>query len=173
MKNVYLLKYDQQLHYEWSSHVIEETDDYVLLYAGPGRTLQHHTRGACYTYDSHSLECFMRHEGFTLQLDLEHDGTMRWYSNIGLPSTMTDEAIHFVDLDLDFVTEQPNEWRLVDEEEFEINQMRYGYPDALISYVWQTVDEVRHRMRHRQFPFDGSFERRLLELSQSKTSHFR
>ena len=34
MKNVSLFKYDQQLHYEWSSHVIEETDDYVLLYAG-------------------------------------------------------------------------------------------------------------------------------------------
>ncbi|WP_214741677.1 DUF402 domain-containing protein [Exiguobacterium sp. s48] len=106
-------------------------------------------------------------------LDLKHDGTMRWYSNIGLPPTMIDEAIHFVDLDLDFVAVQPDEWRLVDEEEFEINQERYDYPDALISYVWQTVCEVKHRIQYRQFPFDGSFERRLLELSQSKTSHFR
>ena len=115
----------------------------------------------------------MRHVGFTLQLDLEHDGTMRWYSNIGLPPIMTDEAIHFVDLDLDFVAEQLNEWRLVDEEEFEINQVRFGYPDALISYVWQTVDEVRHRMQHRQFQFDGSFERRLIEFAQQETPHFR
>ena len=173
MKHVSLLKYDQQLHYEWSSHVIEETDDYVLLYAGPGRTLRHHTRGACYTYDSHSLECFMRHEGFTLQLDLEQDGTMRGYSNIGLPPTITDETIHFVDLDVDLVARQPGEWQLVDEEEFDINRVRYGYPDSLIEQVWQTVDDVKNRIQHQQFPFDGSSERRLIELAQEKSSHFR
>ena len=115
----------------------------------------------------------MRHEGFTFQLDLEQDGTMRWYSNIGLKPTITDETIHFVDLDLDFVAEQPNEWRLIDEEEFEINQVRYGYPDSLIEQVWRTVDDVKNRIRQQQFPFDGSLERRLIEFAQQETSHFR
>ena len=172
MKNVSLLKYDQQLHYEWSSHVLEETEDYVLLYARPGRKLQHHTRGACYTYDSHSLECFMRHEGFTLQLDLEQDGTMRGYSNIGLPPTVTDEEIHFIDLDVDLVAREPGEWQLDDEEEFDINRIRYGYPDALVEQVWHTVAEVKRRIEHQQFPFDGSLERRLIELAQREMPHF-
>ncbi|WP_215113006.1 hypothetical protein [Exiguobacterium sp. s63] len=51
--------------------------------------------------------------------------------------------------------------------------MRYGYPDALISFVWQTVCEVEHRIQYRQFPFDGSFERRLIEFAQQETPHFR
>ena len=173
MKNVYLLKYDRQLHYEWSSQVIEEMGDYMLLYARPERTLRHHTRDACYTYDSHSLECFMRHKGFTLQLDLEQDGTLQWYSNIGLPPIITDEEIHFVDLDIDLVARQPGEWQLVDEEEFDINRVRYDYPESVISEVWQTVDEVKQRIRLKQFPFDGSLERRLIELSKLEKPHFR
>jgi protein associated with RNAse G/E len=115
----------------------------------------------------------MRHEGFTLQLDLEQDGTMRWYSNIGLPPTITDEEIHFVDLDVDLIARELGEWQLVDEEEFDINRIRYGYPNKLVEQVWHTVAEVKRRIEHQQFPFHGSLERRLIELAQRETPHFR
>lgn len=115
----------------------------------------------------------MRYEGFTLQLDLEQDGTMRGYSNIGLPPTITDEEIHFIDLDVDLIAREPGEWQLVDEEEFDINRVRYGYPDALVGQVWHTVAEVKRRIQHQQFPFDGSLERCLIEIAQEKAIHFR
>lgn len=115
----------------------------------------------------------MRYKGFTLQLDLEQDGTLQWYSNIGIPPIITDEEIHFVDLDVDLVARQLGEWQLVDEEEFDINRVRYDYPESVISEVWQTVGEVKQRIRLQQFPFDGSLERRLIELSELEKPHFR
>lgn len=98
---------------------------------------------------------------------------MSGYSNIDLPPTITDETIHFVDLDVDLIARDPGEWQLVDEEEFDINRVRYGYPASLIEQVWQTVDEVKNRIQHEQIPFDGSLERRLIELAQRETLYFR
>lgn len=163
-------KFDKSLHYEWTSQLIDENKERILLYAGPGRTLQHHTRQACYTYESHALECFMCQNGFTVQLDLEEDGSIRYYCNIGLVPRLSDGVIEFIDLDLDFVAERGGEWRLVDEDEFVVNQIRYRYPESVVTHVWETIEEVRCRIKMETFPFDGSLERLLLKLAMGESS---
>ena len=169
-RTVQVRKYDERLHYEWTSRLIEENDDSILLYAGPGRTLQHHTRQARYTYQSHSLECFMRHDGFTVQLDLEADGSIRHYCNIGLVPRLDGDVIEFIDLDLDLVADGGGEWRLVDEDEFAVNRVRFGYPDDVVTYVWNTIEDVNRRIDLGKFPFDESLERRLLTLAKEQSS---
>lgn len=163
-------KYDGSLHYEWTSRLIDEDDERILLYAGPGRTLQHYTRQACYTYESHSLECFMRRDGFTVQLDLETDGSIRHYCNIGLVPRLDGDVIEFIDLDLDLVADGGGDWRLVDEEEFKVNQVRFGYPDDVVAHVWNIIADVKRRIDLGAFPFDGSLEQRLLTLAKEQSS---
>lgn len=169
-RNVQVKKYDGSLHYEWTSRLIDDNDERILLYAGPGRTLQHYTRQACYTYHSHSLECFMRQDGFTVQLDLETDGSIRHYCNIGLVPRQNGAVIEFIDLDLDLVAEREGDWRLVDEDEFVANQVRFGYPDDVVTHVWNTIEDVNRRIDLGKFPFDGSLERRLLTLAKKQLS---
>ncbi len=169
-RTVQVEKYDGSLHYEWTSRLIDEDDERILLYAGPGRTLQHHTRQACYTYESHSLECFMRRDGFTVQLDLEKDGSIRHYCNIGLVPRLNEDVITFIDLDLDLVADRGGEWRLVDEDEFAVNRVRFGYPDDVVAHVWNTIADVKRRIDSGAFPFDGSLERRLLTLAKEQSS---
>lgn len=170
-RNVQVKKYDGSLHYEWTSRLIDDNDERILLYAGPGRTLQHYTRQACYTYHSHSLECFMRQDGFTVQLDLEPDGAIRHYSNIGLVPRLDGNIITFIDLDLDLVADRGGEWRLVDEEEFAANQVRFGYPDDVVTHVWNTIEDVNQRIEINAFPFDGSLEQRLMTLAKEGMSY--
>ncbi|MCT4775743.1 MULTISPECIES: DUF402 domain-containing protein [Exiguobacterium] len=169
-RTVQVRKYHGILHYEWTSRLIEENDERILLYAGPGRTLQHHTRQACYTYESHSLECFMRHDGFTVQLDLEPDGSIRHYCNIGIVPRLDGDVIEFIDLDLDLVADRGGEWQLVDEAEFAVNRVRFGYPDDVVTHVWNTIEDVKRRIDLGTFPFDGSLERRLLTLAKEQSS---
>ena len=169
-RTVQVRKYDESLHYEWTSRLIEEDGERILLYAGPGRTLQHHTRQARYTYESHSLECFMRHDGFTVQLDLETDGSIRHYCNIGLVPRLKGSIVEFIDLDLDLVADGGGEWRLVDEDEFAINRVRFGYPDDVVTHVWNTIEDVNRRIEINDFPFDGSLEQRLLTLAKEGIS---
>ncbi|WP_445002765.1 DUF402 domain-containing protein [Exiguobacterium alkaliphilum] len=169
-RTVQVRKYDESLHYEWTSRLIDENDERILLYAGPGRTLQHHTRRACYTYESHSLECFMRQDGFTVQIDLEADGSIRHYCNIGLVPRLDGDIIEFIDLDLDFVSAGGSEWRLVDKDEFKVNRDRFSYPDDVVTHVWNTIEDVKRRIELGKFPFDGSLERRLLTLAKKQSS---
>lgn len=169
-RTVQVKKYHGSLHYEWKSRLIDENDERILLYAGPGRTLQHYTRQTCYTYQSHSLECFMRHDGFTVQLDLEADGSIRHYCNIGLVPRLDGDVIEFIDLDLDLVADRGDEWRLVDEAEFAVNRVRFGYPGDVVTHVWNTIEDVKRRIDLGMFPFDGSLERRLLTLAKEQSS---
>lgn len=166
MRTVHVYKWDQTLHYEWESRVIEEHDQYVLLYNGPGRTLRHHTRGQTFTYDTHALECFLPQEGFTAQLDLETDGSIRFYCNVGLPPVITATSIHFTDLDIDVVYDEQG-WRRVDLDEFETNRVRYAYPESVVHHVDTTLEALERRISEQRFPFDGSLEAMLRTLAQS------
>lgn len=169
-RTVQVKKYDGSLHYEWTSRLIDDNGECILLYAGPGRTLQHHTRQACYTYQTHSLECFMRQDGFTVQLDLEADGSIRHYCNLGLVPRLDGGFIEFIDLDLDLVSDGGGEWRLVDEDEFTVNRVRFSYPEEVVTTVWNTIEDVKRRIEIKAFPFDGSLEQRLVTLAKDGAS---
>lgn len=168
MRTVKVFKYDGSLHYEWTSQVIEVNKEYILLYGAPGRSLRHHTRNARYVYDSHSIECFMLNEGFTCQLEYKNGEGVRYYSNIGTVPRLERHEIHFTDLDIDIISNYSNEWSIVDEEEFESNRIHYHYSEQIISHVEETIDKVMTRIRDQQFPFDGSLEKRIIDLANSK-----
>jgi hypothetical protein len=45
---------------------------------------------------------------------------------------------------------------LDDEDEFELHQVRFGYPSDLIAQVRRGADEVRRLIARSAYPFDGS-----------------
>jgi protein associated with RNAse G/E len=77
--------------------------------------------------------------------------------NIATPAVWHDGTLRFVDLDLDVIwSADSGEILLDDEDEFELHQVRFGYPSDLIEQVWRSADEVREMMARRAYPFDGS-----------------
>jgi protein associated with RNAse G/E len=68
---------------------------------------------------------------------------------------MNGNTVSFVDLDLDYV-QRDGKWLVVDEEEFENNAVKFGYPDELVRQARKELERLQERIVNKQFPFDGS-----------------
>lgn len=89
------------------------------------------------------LAWFPREERFDLYVDIVCD------------MTHTPESITMIDLDLDVVRYPDGRVELLDEDEFEEHQLRYGYPSDVVSAARHAGDEVLAAVRANEPPFDG------------------
>ena len=158
------LKYPDIDHYEWEGELIQQTSDYVLLLCKSGRRLKHYTKGKTFTIDNTSLECFSLKDWYTIAMEIDQGEVTAYYCNIAMPSRIENDQLRFVDLDLDLVKPRDEKWKVVDQNEFESNSVKYNYPPELKEKTVQALDELRKKLREKAFPFDGS----LLEVLREK-----
>ncbi len=122
----------------------------------PGRILTHHTKGQTFAASDWALEFFSPQEWFTISIDVRDGRIHQYYCNIAEPARLVGETLSFVDLDLDLVRRPGKGWEVVDEDELETNAQRFGYPPALAIRARAELEELRRRIRSRDFPFDGT-----------------
>ncbi|WP_407269928.1 DUF402 domain-containing protein [Radiobacillus sp. PE A8.2] len=158
--NIKALKYPNIPHYEWKGEIIHQTADYVLVICKYGRKLKHHTKGKIFTVNNTSLEYFSLTDWHTVAMAIEEGKPVAYYCNIAMPSIWNETELTFVDLDLDFVKGSNEEWKVVDEDEFQTNSEKYNYPAHLIEKAPEALADLKGRVKAATFPFDGS----LLEI---------
>ena len=76
------------------------------------------------------------------------------YVNIGTAAIIEADRVVSTDLDLDVIRLVDGSCEIIDQDEFEEHQVRYGYPDEVIARTQATADEVLDLMRRRVAPFD-------------------
>lgn len=82
----------------------------------------------------------------------------RWlsrYVNIGTPCAWEETSVSQVDLDLDVVRRNDGSVDIIDEDEFELHQVRYGYPQHLIDQARRTADSMYDVLVAHDEPFDA------------------
>ncbi|KAF0820966.1 hypothetical protein KIS4809_0493 [Bacillus sp. ZZV12-4809] len=149
------LKFPNILHYEWEGELISHTSDYLLVLCKPGRKLIHHTKNTVFTIDNTSIEYFSLKEWFTAAMEVEDGKVVSAYCNVAKPSLFNNEEISFVDLDLDFIQEKNKGWTVVDEDEFEINCIKYGYSEELKVEALRALERLKEVVRQGNFPFNN------------------
>ena len=77
------------------------------------------------------------------------------YVNINTPAEWHGDRIVSVDLDLDVVRFLDGRVEIVDRDEFEEHQVRYGYPDDLIAQAEAATAEAYDLLTRNVAPFDG------------------
>ncbi|UBH16467.1 DUF402 domain-containing protein [Macrococcus armenti] len=162
--NVNTYKYDHTIHYSWKSELIEENESYILLKSLPPRKLIHHTRGQTFVYDNASLEFISKSVGFTINTDIYRNGDIEYYCNICSLPILKENNIDIVDFDIDMIIDKEGKYYFVDEDEFEINKIKYQYPDSLITEVNHLKEKLESLYRNNVFPFDGFLLRNIENL---------
>jgi len=149
-------KYDGSLHYRNPMTVVQECPELFMLYGLPGRVCDSY-RGQM-TAHYHSLELYWPDRFYNLTVMWHPDWRPRMhYVNIATPATWHDGTLRFIDLDLDVIW-YPDSGKAIldDEDEFALHQVRFGYPDELITQVQRTAQEVLQLIAQSTYPFDGS-----------------
>ncbi|NYE07575.1 hypothetical protein F4694_004386 [Bacillus niacini] len=160
------LKFPDILHYEWEGELLRHTPDYVLVLCKPGRKLIHHTKNKVFTVNNTSLEFFSLSEWFTAAMEIEDGKVVSAYCNVAKPSFFHNGEISFIDLDLDYIQEKYKEWKVVDEDEFESNSIKYKYPVELKDEALKALAKLKEEVRIGNFPFNSKV------LSQLKNHYF-
>jgi protein associated with RNAse G/E len=153
---VHSTKYDTSLHYRYSTTVVREEPNLLVLYMPPGGPIDSYRGQQIAT--RHTLQLYWSDRFYNLHVNWASDwGPRSHYVNIATPATWDDGALRFIDLDLDIIWRaETDEVILDDEDEFVLHQARFGYPASLIERVWQSSEDVRDLIARRIYPFDGS-----------------
>lgn len=77
-----------------------------------------------------------------------------WYCNVTTPPTFDGRRLEYVDLDLDVAVKPDGCINLLDEDEFELHQRRYAYPQDVIENAEDAAGQVSKLALERGFPFN-------------------
>ncbi|WP_172256569.1 DUF402 domain-containing protein [Saccharibacillus deserti] len=163
--NLHALKYGGIAHYDWEMELLGEREGCLIVEGAPGRSLKHHTKGQTFTVPHASLEVYALEEGFTVSFDIADGRVVSIYCNVSQPCVRSGEEVSFVDLDLDLLWNEREGWHVVDEDEFEDNRGRLGYPDELTRFAQRSLRDLQERAHQGKFPFDGSLEEEIRRIA--------
>lgn len=151
------LKFPNVLHYEWEGEVLEKTPNYILVLCKSGRKLIHYSKNEVYTINNTSIEYFSLKEWYTAAMEVEEGIVVSTYCNVSMPSVLNHNELSFIDLDLDLVKRKNKNWEVVDEDEFEVNSIKYQYPEELKSEALKALERLKQEVEKGRFPFNNQF----------------
>ena len=157
MLKIKALKFPDIPHYEWEGEILETTPEYILVLCKSGRKLVHHSKNNVYTINNTSIEYFPFNKWFTAALEVEEGVVVSAYCNVAMPSVLNQNELSFVDLDLDFIKRKNHDWEVVDEDEFEVNSIKYLYPEELKQEAIMALERLKAEVDEGNFPFIKEF----------------
>ena len=105
---------------------------------------------------THSLEYYWLDRWYNIFRFAQPDGKLRnYYCNVNVPATFDSNILSYVDLDLDILVEPDFSYQILDEEDFERNAGRYGYPADVQGQARRAVDDLVGMIEKRSFPFNS------------------
>lgn len=148
-------KHNGKLHRVWeNSMVLKGTqtevigaNDKTLVTESDGRTWVTREPAICY---------FHSELWFNVIGMLRSDG-IYFYCNIGSPFVYDEEALKYIDYDLDIKVFPDMTFNLLDEDEYEQHKREMGYPDVLDKILHRNVDYLIQWIRQRKGPFAPEF----------------
>jgi uncharacterized protein len=145
-------KYDGTAHWIQPFQVISD-DGTLLVTQYRARTPIYTSRGEFRSpYDSRVY--FWRDRWFNVfRLSRPGCPLALWYCNITTPPTFDGCQLGYVDLDLDVAVRPNGCIDLLDEDEFEEHQRKYGYPADVIEHAEAAAREVKRLAGTGAFPF--------------------
>lgn len=147
-------KHDGRVRRIWPARVARLEGSLIVLDAFFAEEIKHNLIGTIEA-GTLSTEFFWTDRWYSVFRFQAPDGRLlKFYCNINTPPTFESGALTFVDLDVDVLVQPDYSFAVLDEDEFERHAQLYGYPEAYRSNVQEALDELRHLIEHRQFPFN-------------------
>lgn len=148
-------KYDGTEHRRWQARLLRRHASLLVLDATFDEEINHEQLGKI-VQGTLSLEYYWTDRWYNVFRFSEPDGELRnYYCNVNVPPTFDGQKLSYIDLDMDILVAPDLSFRLLDEDEFAVNALRYNYPADIQHRAHQAIAELIDLIKNRQFPFDG------------------
>jgi uncharacterized protein len=170
MKKVKVIskKYDGSLRDEYESRLYAESDETIILFSEPGLRYFDHRKAVWFEGQDGLLEIYFKRRWYNVWHITEQLSNINIiYVNIAMPATLNERVLEWTDLDLDYRVYLDHSVERLDQDEYEQNAQRMGYPRDLIEQVEAACREVETGIASRIFPFDYAHQIELYRLIKS------
>ncbi|TMW70566.1 nucleoside tri-diphosphate phosphatase [Alteribacter natronophilus] len=152
---VHSYKHNGHIHRIWeetivlkgTSHEVIGGNDRILVKESDGRQWRTREPAICY---------FTAHHWFNAIGMIRNDG-IYYYCNLGTPFTYDEEALKYIDYDLDIKVYPDMTYKLLDEDEYAMHSRRMNYPKEVDAILRHSVDELVQWISQRKGPFEPGF----------------
>ncbi|MFZ4453403.1 nucleoside tri-diphosphate phosphatase [Salibacterium aidingense] len=154
-------KHNGTLHRIWEETLILQgtskeiigANDRILVHEADGRTWRTREPAICY---------FHKDKWFNMIGMIRTDG-IYFYCNIGTPFVWDEEALKYIDYDLDIKVAPDMSYHILDKDEFELHKETMGYPPELEEKVTVGLEELQNWIYQRRGPFQPQFVEKWYE----------
>ena len=147
-------KHNKTIHRVWKkSVVLEATHNYVItandrtkVIEADGRTWHSKEPAICIFFDDY---------WYNIIAMLKEDG-IHYYCNLASPYIYDQEAIKYIDYDLDVKMYPSKRIRVLDRQEYEDHKKEMQYPDEVDTIVQHYLKVLKTKLQKNEFPFNDS-----------------
>ena len=147
-------KFDGRIHRSWKASLVKR-DGSLLLFVGKFEREVNHPDLGVIKCGTISYEHYWLDRWYNIFRFHEPDGEFRnFYCNISMPTKFEDNAVDYVDMDIDVLVNRDLTYLVLDRAEFEENIVKYQYPDETIRMARSSLKELLILIRSGEFPFN-------------------
>ncbi|QMS85699.1 DUF402 domain-containing protein [Candidatus Xianfuyuplasma coldseepsis] len=145
-------KHDETLHRIWEkATVVAEADDYIVVVNRRTKVIE--SNGRFWHTREPSVTWFFTDHWFNI-IGIIKKNEIHFYCNIASPFVIDDEALKYIDYDLDIKVVDDFSYTTLDRNEYNKHKMKMEYPIELKSILERELSVLKERIEQRSYPFD-------------------
>lgn len=149
---IHSYKHDKKIHRVWNNVTVLDFDDEMLI-VGNYKARVVESNGRYWNTKEPAICFFYNNEWFNVIAMMKEDG-IHYYCNISSPYVYDDEAIKYVDYDLDLRVDSKFNYRILDKDEYKYHAKIMEYPEKLKVVIESSLEKVIDMVKRRVGPFN-------------------
>lgn len=145
-------KHDGKLHRIWEKATVLNEDEKAIIVANR-RTKVIESNGRFWHTREPSVTWFFKNHWFNIIGIIKKDG-LHYYCNIASPYTIDEEALKYIDYDLDIKVLDDYSYTILDRNEYNKHMERMSYSSELKQILEKELLTLRSMIENREDPFN-------------------
>lgn len=144
-------KHDHSLHRIWEEvTILEENDQYIVV--ANKRTKVIESNGRFWHTKEPSVSFFFKNHWYNV-IGIIRPESVSFYCNLSSPVLYDEEAIKYIDYDLDIKVLPDYSYNILDRNEYRKHQRQMKYPENICKILEAELLDLKRRIEAREVPF--------------------
>lgn len=152
---IHSYKHNGRIHRVWQETMVLKGTKNIFIGANE-RTLVTESDGRTWLTREPSICYFHAEHWFNIICMLRDDGVY-YYCNMSSPYVFDNNAVKYIDYDLDLKVFPDMSYTLLDEDEYETHKKAMGYPEVIDKILKRNVQKLISWVKQRRGPFAPDF----------------
>lgn len=162
---IHSYKHNKSIHRVWNNILVLANNEHELV-VGNYKTRVVESTGRYWSTKEPAICFFYDNEWFNIIAMLKEDG-IYYYCNISSPYVFDDEAIKYIDYDLDLRVDANYNYRILDRDEYRHHAKIMNYSPKLKEVVEASLAKVIEMVKAKSGPFDHEVVMKYYEKYKS------